>query len=61
MQVFNPGEDQISTSIRLPDKSNRRLRIIISFANEISSSNFHLTMTFQKILVIIVLEIEPMT
>jgi len=48
MQVFNPGEDQISTSIRLPDKSNRRLRIIISFANEISSSNFYLTMTFQK-------------
>ena len=61
MQVFNPGEDQISTSIRLPDKSNRRLRIIISFANEISSSNFYFTMTFQKILVIIVFEIEPMT
>ena len=41
MQVFNPGKDQISTSIRLPDKSNRRLRIIFSFANEIIPSEYN--------------------
>ena len=50
MQVFNPGKDQISTSIRLPDKSNRRLRIIFSFANEIIPSKFYFIVTFSSFL-----------